>query len=208
MLVDYSVELGREDPVMEFPWISSDGQLLYYDLKSDPSLIASIAEAKPFPDFQAFLLRVNATAQLLTSKCDVWSTQELKPEEELFGAQWKFGCYVDLLFSQELKVSHDLICSEAVLLLSDAQRIRLAVHQQFAEAVCALLARVPEMPASIELVIRPCLFHGAAPEHGFHGFGITTYLFGFGQTQEAACRQWLIALKLLQNAILQILAKK
>ncbi|HET6936463.1 MAG TPA: hypothetical protein VFI72_16595 [Candidatus Angelobacter sp.] len=202
MLVDYSVELGRDDPIMEFPWSSSDGQLLYYDLKSDPSLIASIPEAKPFPDFQAFLLRVNATAQLLTSKCDVWSTQELKPEEELFGAQWKFGCYVDLLFSPEL------ICSEGVLLPSDAERMRLAAHQQFAEAVCALLARVPEMPASIELVIRPCLFHGAAPEHGSHGFGITTYLFGFGQTQEAACRQWLIALKLLQNAILQILAKK
>jgi hypothetical protein len=207
MLVDYSVELGPEDPVMEFPWSSSDGQLLYYDLKSDPSLIARIAEAKPFPEFQAFLSRVNATAQLLTSKCDVWSTQEFKPEEELFGAQWKFGCYVDLLFSPELMFPHELICSEGVLLPSDAQRIRLAAHQQFAEAVCALLARVPEMPASVELVIRPCLFHGAAAEHGAHGFGITAYLFGFGETQDGACRQWLIALKLLQNAILQILAK-
>lgn len=207
MLVDYSVELGPEDPVMEFPWSSSDGQLLYYDLKSDPSLIASIVEAKPFPEFQAFLLRVNATAQLLTSKCDVWSTQELKPEEEIFGAQWKFGCYVDLLFSQEPEVSPDLICSEGVLLPSDGQRIRLAAYQQFAEAVCALLARAPEMPASVELVIRPCLFHGAAPEDSCHGFGITAYLFGFGESQDAACRQWLIDLKLLQNAILQILAK-
>ena len=42
MYVDWAVELGADDPVLDFPWASQDG-LRYYDLKSDPNELTNTA---------------------------------------------------------------------------------------------------------------------------------------------------------------------
>src|SRR5437763_17221918 len=99
MQVDYSIELGADDPALEFPWASDDGRVSYYDLKQHPDLVLNIEEAREHPELSEFLSRINAASSpLQTAKCDAWSTHELSPEEEIFGASCKFACYVDLLF--------------------------------------------------------------------------------------------------------------
>ncbi len=61
-----------------------------------------------------------------------------------------------------------------------------------------LLKRVPEIPASAEFLIRRCYYGDEA------GFYITFYLFGYGDDEERARQQWVIGLKLVENAIRQV----
>ena len=144
MYADYSVELGHDDPALELPWRAEHGTCCYQDLKSDPSLIDSVPEAVQYPELRRLLLRLNASNfPLQTAKCDVWITQELAPEEDIFNADWKQGAYVDLLFVREDK------------------RLDLRLHQILAESLCTLLARAPEFSASVELVIRRCHYWNA-----------------------------------------------
>ncbi len=147
MLVDYSVEIGPEQPALELPWISDDGELRYIDLKSDLSLLSHLPEAKGRPELAAFLGRINAAGfPLQTAKCDLWQTNELSAEEEIFNAESKCGSYIDLLF------------------VDGPQRFSFAQHESLVKELCALLKRAPEMPASVEFVIRQCHYHA-----DFHG---------------------------------------
>ena len=99
MQADYSVELGKEDPALELPWISADGSTRYYDLKRNPELVLQIPEALGSPELSAFLTRINAAGfPLQTAKCDLWYSRELSVEEEIFGAAGKFVSYIDLVF--------------------------------------------------------------------------------------------------------------
>ena len=50
MDADFSIELSREDPVLDFPWKDPHGKVAYFDLKRHPELLASIAEAADFAD--------------------------------------------------------------------------------------------------------------------------------------------------------------
>ena len=116
------------------------------------------------PELGEFLAAINSPAGILeTAKCDAWSSTEINPEEEIFGAACKFGSYVDLLFSQE---SLTLLFPE---------------HEQFARRVTQLLKRVPEIPAAAELIIRRCFYHVA--DEIRDGFYITFYLFGYGDDE-------------------------
>jgi len=147
MLVDYSVEIGPEQPALEFPWISDDGRLRYIDLKSNLFLLAHLREAKDCPELAAFLGRINAAGfPLQTAKCDLWQTNELSAEEEIFNAESKCGSYIDLLF------------------VDGPQRFSFEQHESLVKELCALLKRAPEMPASVEFVIRQCHYH--ADLHG------------------------------------------
>ena len=188
MQADYSVELGAEDPALEVPWQSHDGNVRYYNLKLNPDLVLNIAEARNHPELSEFLTRVNATGFALeTAKCDAWFSRELFPEEEIFGATCKFVCYVDLLFSE------------------DNLRFSLPRHEQLAEDVCNLLERAPEMAAAMEFVVRHCHYHaGDAQSDSRIGFFLTAYVTGYGDNQEEALQRWKIALKLLQNALVQV----
>jgi uncharacterized protein YjbI with pentapeptide repeats len=145
---DFSVELGREDPALELPWVSDDHSVRYHDLKQCPELALQIPEAVAHPELSAFLTRINAPdSPFATAKCDVWQSQEISPEEEIFGASQKFVSYVDLVFMDE------------------AVRTALQRHEEFAEKLCLLLGRAPDVPASIELVIRRCYFHQRVERH-------------------------------------------
>jgi hypothetical protein len=178
---DFAVELGVDDETLEFPWAADDGGPRYYDLKRQPELLLNIEEASRVPELAEFLVVMNSPASILeTAKCDTWSSTEINPEEEIFGAAYKFGSYVDILFSQAT-----LRCS-------------FAEHEQFAKRVTQLLKRVPEIPAAVELLIRRCVYHVAGEMQ--EGFYITLYLFGYGDDEPQARQRWAIALKLVENA--------
>ena len=143
MHADFSVELGRDDAALELPWSSADPAVRYHDLKRHPELLREIPEAVVYPELGVFLARINAAGfPLATAKCDVWTSREVAPEEEIFGDR-KFVSYIDLLFEDE------------------AARYSFERHEAFAKNLCRLLSQTPEIPAAVEVVIRRCYYHGA-----------------------------------------------
>ncbi len=184
MEADYAVELGADDETLELPWAADNGGPRYYDLKRQPELLLNVEEASRVPELAGFLTVMNSPAGILeTAKCDTWSSTEINPEEQIFGATYKFCSYVDILFSHEW-------------------RSAFAEHEQFAKRVTQLLKRVPEIPAAVELLIRRGFYHGAGEIH--EGFYITFYLFGYGDDGLQSRQRWAIALKLVENAIRQV----
>jgi len=184
---DFAVELGADDEVLDLPWVSADPAVRYYDLKRQPYLLLYVEEAQRVPALGEFLAAINSRASILeTAKCDAWPTTEMNPEDELFAAKCKFGSYIDLLFTDQLK------------------RFSFAEHEQAATRLTQLLRRVPEIPAAAEFLIRRCHYHHEDETHD--GFYLTFYLFGYGDDETQAQRRWAIALKLVENAIRQISA--
>lgn len=204
MYVDWSVELGADDPVLEFPWGGGEetspeeiapesasempspgkaGTPRYYDLSADPNLVRHLPEAQSSTELRKFLLRMNAAGSPLQSaKCDHWFTQEISEEEEIFGSTCKFASYVDLLFT----------AAERQLVFAD--------HEDYATRLCDLLKGAPEMPASAEIMVRRC-FYADHPDHD--GYYFTVYVSGFGETEAQARQRWSIALTLVQHALVQ-----
>jgi hypothetical protein len=181
---DFAVELGADDETLELPWAAAEGGPRYHDLKRQPELLLNIEEASRVPELGEFLAVINSPAGILeTAKCDTWSSTEINPEEEIFGAAYKFCSYVDILFSQE------------------TARCSFAEHEQCAKRITQLLKRVPEIPAAAEFLIRRCFYHVGDEIH--EGFYITLYLFGYGDDEPQASRHWASALKLVENAIRQ-----
>ncbi|MGA8299182.1 MAG: hypothetical protein WCB53_11370 [Terriglobales bacterium] len=191
MDADFSIELGHDDPVLDFPWFDPSGKLAYLDLKRHPDLLAKIEEAQNFPELAEFLRAANSPrAAFETAKCDTWTTTELTPEEEIFDSSHKFASYVDLVFSKiEARLSYDL-------------------HKQFAANLTALLRRAPKIAASAELCVRRCYFK--LPEADIHdeGFYSTLYINGYGKDEAGARKNWSIGLNLASNALLQLSASK
>jgi hypothetical protein len=185
MQADFAVELGRDDETLEIPWASPDGVPRYHNLKRDPNALAQIEEATRIGELRDFLVEVNAQASMLESaKCDAWSTSELNPDEDVFEMPWKFGSYVDLLFSDQIA------------------RFSLEQHEALLKQLTSLLQRVPEIPASAEVLLRRCFYHeNEAVQDGYY---ITFYLFGYGADEPRARTQWGIALKLVAAALAQL----
>ena len=180
MEADFSIELGPDDETLSLPWAAPDGGPRYYDLKRHPELLRHIEEAQREKELGEFLLAVNSTI-LETAKCDTWSTAQLNPEEEIFGAAHKFGSYVDLLFSD------------------DRARSSFPRHEDLAKRLTQLLRRAPEIPAAAEFLVRRC-YHGPDACQGFY---MTFYVFGYGDDEPRARQQWAIALKLSEHALRQ-----
>jgi hypothetical protein len=197
MDADFSIELGREDPVLDFPWKDSAGKLAYVDLKRHPELIARIEEAERFPELKEFLRVMNSARSMVeTAKCDAWATTELSTEEEVYDASYKFGSYVDVVFS-----SIDVRQSS---LRESSLRESLPAHEQFARKLVELLRRVPETPSAAEICVRRCYFgeDGGVRE----GFYCTLYVSGYGNDSASARQNWGVGLKLVGNAIVQLSA--
>ena len=185
MDADFSVELGSDDPVLDFPWTDASGKLAYFDLKRHPELLAQIEEAKEHQELAEFLRCVNSSRSAVESaKCDVWATQRLTPEEEVFGASRKFASYVDLVLSHI------------------DQRQSFPEHERFAKGLAVLLRRAPEMSSSAEVCVRRCFFgEGNGTRDGFY---FTVYVNGYGNDEAAARRNWAIGMKLVGSAIVQL----
>ena len=185
MDADFSIELGREDPVLDFPWKDPAGKLAYVDLKRRPELMAAIEEAAQFPELREFLRTLNSPRSMVeTAKCDAWATSELNAEEEIYNASHKFASYVDVVFSD-----------------IDA-RLSLFAHEQFARKLVALLQRAPETPSAAEVCVRRGYF---AEDKGVReGCYCTLYVSGYGNDEASARLNWGVALKLVGNAIVQL----
>jgi hypothetical protein len=187
MDADFSIELGREDPVLDFPWKDPAAKLAYVDVKRRPELMARIEEAEKFPELGEFLRAMNSARSMVeTAKCDAWATRELSAEEEVYDASHKFASYVDVVFSK-IDV-----------------RISLSAHEQFARKLVELLRRVPETPLAAEVCVRRCYFgeEGGVRE----GFYCTLYVSGYGNDGVSARQNWGVGLKLMGNAIMQLSA--
>jgi hypothetical protein len=191
MQADFSIELGREDHALEIPWSSPDGTQRYLNLKRQPELLLNVLEAADDRELAEFLVALNAVHSAVeTAKCDTWLSDEIHPEEEVFGAAWKFGAYVDIVFS------------------ALAQRASFELHEQFARAISSLLKRAPDFAAAADFVIRRCYTHHSNAESDSEdGFCITLYVNGFGDQEEDARKNWVIGLKVVQNALMQVLAQ-
>jgi hypothetical protein len=185
MDADFSVELGPDDETLEMPWTAGDNGPRYYDLKRHSEYLSSIKEVLSAPELGSFLTNLNASVSPFeTAKCDTWSTTEMSPEEDIFSAAHKFGCYVDFLFSEE------------------ACRFSFSAYEQFAKDLLKLLQKAPEMPARAEFLIRRCFYHTNSKVRD--GFYINLYVFGFGADESQARQRWAIALTLVENAIRQV----
>lgn len=188
-----SVELGAEDPVLEVPWQAGD--LRYFDLKRHPELLLELPETQRSCEMAEFLAAMNSPLSMLeTVKCDTWVSDRMEEEEAVYGASWKFGSYVDLIFTD--------IC----------ERASFSSHENFAARIARLLRRAPDLPSAAEFVVRRCFYRPAVggaevsdivQESGFY---LTFYLFGYGDDEDEARRRWGIALKITENALLQLSA--
>jgi hypothetical protein len=188
MDADFSIELGREDPTLDFPWTDPAGKLAYVDAKRCPELLATIEEAETFPELGEFLRVMNAPRSMVeTAKCDAWPTTELSAEEDFYNASHKFASYVDVVFSEI------------------DERRSFSVHEQFARNLVRLLRRAPDTPSAAEVRVRRCNF---AEDSGIgEGFYCTLYVSGYGSDQASARRNWGVGLKLTGNAIVQLSAR-
>jgi len=182
---DFAIELGADDETLEMPWAAPDSSLRYFDLKRSPEFLHEIQEAQKVPELGKFLAEVNSASSIFeTAKCDVWSSSEINPEEDIFGAPIKFGGYIDLLFSKE------------------RSRFSFEQHEATVKWLTKALQQSPELPASAEFLVRRCYYH--IQKEIKEGFYITFYLFGYGHHETEARQQWGEALKLAEQAIQQL----
>lgn len=185
MDADFSIELGKHDPVLDLPWTDPSGRLAYFDLKRHPDLIAKIEEAQAFPEVAELLIKLNSSRSPIESaKCDVWSTTELSADEAIYRSSHKLACYVDVVFSDLEK------------------RSSFSLHEGLVKKLCELLRRAPEIPSALEICLRRCFFpRGTNTREGFY---LTVYANGYGNDQLEARRNLAVALQLTGNAILQL----
>jgi len=189
---EVSVELGAQDDCLEIPWSSPEGEVRYYDLRRRPELLLNVGEVHNNRELGEFLASINSEHSILeTAKCDTWLSDKMTEEESIYGASWKFGSYVDLIFNDR------------------GPRTSLERHEEFADSTSRLLRRVPEIPAAAELVVRRCYYHDPEtpdPEVSETGYCVTFYLHGYGDDEAEARQRWAIALKVVENALLQLSA--
>ncbi|HVZ16059.1 MAG TPA: hypothetical protein VG897_02995 [Terriglobales bacterium] len=186
MQADFSVELTEEDPTLALPWTDPEGRWRYYDLRKYPEQIANLEEVQSFPPMREFLSVVNSiSSNLQSAKCDAWFSNKMTEEDEPFGASCKFGCYVDLAFHQQVP------------------QMSLPLHEAFAVRLVDLVKRAPELPASMEIIIRRAHFEDDTEEIR-EGYYFTTYVFGYGEDEAEARQSCGITLRLVGHAALQI----
>lgn len=193
MQADFSVELGADDHCLEMPWSSPDGKMHFLDLRARPELLLEITEAHGNRELAEFLSVVNQTGSLVqTAKCDTWLSDQLDAEDEIFGSPWKFGSYVDLIFSDT------------------RQQLSLPAHEEFAQRLTALLSKVPDFAAAADFVLRRSYYHRLErpPDHSDDGYCLTFYLNGYGDDEDEAKKSWAIGLKLVQNAVMQLSTRR
>lgn len=194
MDADFSVELGppSEEATLEMPWESgNDAGPRYFDLKRQPELLQFVPEAVQYPELGHFLRVLNSEDSVFeTAKCDVWFSDELDEAEDIYEADCKVGSYLDLLYDDQN--------SEA--------RFSFFRHEDLVRSLVRLLQNGPELAASAEFILRRCFYHasGGKSEDVRSGFYVTFYLFGYGNDEEQARKQWAGALHLAAAAMLRL----
>ena len=88
-------------------------------------------------------------------------------------------------------------------------RFNFDAHEELANELTRLLKLAPEISAAAEFIIRRCYFgtdeQAADVSEGFY---FTFYASGYGDEEPEAWQRWGIAMKLVENAILQLSARR
>jgi hypothetical protein len=192
MDADYSVELGPTADALEIPWKDPEGRLQYFDLRTEPDSIEQIPEALQFPALRRFLIELNSQqSPWQTAKCDVWS-EEVEPEDNLFGAEFAQGCYVDVVLAGEVPSLRD----------------NLKAHQRLARKAALNLDADEELEATVEIVVRRCYFHRSteeiAMEESDAGYCLTLFLTGYGASPAEAAGCWERAMEFAARCFLKL----
>jgi hypothetical protein len=170
----WSVELGHEDPTLEFPWSAPDGSHRYVDLLRSPQSIREIPEATRYPELGECLLALNSpSSRWQTVKCDVWLDHELGEATQIYDAALKFCSYVDLVARDK------------------GTRFSFDSHERFVKSAALQLSDDDGRPVTSEFIVRRCWYHpdtlSCDPTPGFH---VTCYLFGYGNDENQAHARW------------------
>ena len=202
MDAEFSAEIAADAPALELPWSSGDGASRFLDLRSRPELLLEVGEAARNRALGEFLATINsAEGPLQTVKCDTWLSAEIREEEKIYGTAMKYGSYIDLVFT------------------SEGARRSFDAHEKFVRALCALLAKAPSISVAAEFIVRRCYVHtaelaagklpavDAPPGNSADAFCVSFYLTGYGDEEDEARQRWTIGLKLVENAILQLVAR-
>jgi hypothetical protein len=176
MDADWSVELGRDDPTLEFPWSAPDGSQRFVDLSQRMAAVASLPEVSQYPEMAEVLIALNGKlSPWLTAKCDVWADDDLSEAEQVYDAQFKVCSYIDLIRR------------------SEAERFSFEQHEQWVRSA-ALSAQCaePDNPIACEFIVRRCWYrsesrHDDQPEAGFY---VTLYVSGYGSDEVRARALW------------------
>lgn len=175
MDADWSVELGHDDPSLEFPWSSPNGTQGFVDLTQRLEAVDEIPEAAQYPELARFLLELNGKfSPWLTAKCDVWIENELGEAEGIYDAKLKMCSYIDLIRSNE------------------SECFSFEQHEQWVKSASAILSNIGPHPIACELIVRRCWYraNSSSDDGPIPGFYITLYLFGYGNDEAQARARW------------------
>lgn len=183
MDADWSVEMGHDDEVLEFPWASDDPQIRFWDLRCHPESIVQIPEALDHPPLQTFLAALNSTETCFqTAKCDVWQSHLESGDRANSDASCVASCYVDLLFT-------------------DVQRqASFAAHESLVRSLSRRVQAEAEIKGEVEFIVRRCFYHRVVCDMD-QGCYITCYVHGFGVDERTAGDNWASALALVQHTL-------
>ncbi len=179
MQSDWTVACTAEDPEIVVPWAGKDPSLRYVDLRSAPDSIQEIPEAAEYSCVAAALRRWNqSNISLFTAKCDVWSyPAKLFDAEDLAEFAYARGSYIDLVPLDAATFVDFAACERQLRAWTDIARgIDLA----------ACRSEWTLRPARIF----PSLAALTANDTCLGGFATTLYVWGYGDSPEAAALAW------------------
>jgi len=192
MDADWSVELGGNDPALEFPWASPDGTQRFVDLSRRPEAISALPEAAQYPELANILTVLNGSlSPWLTAKCDVWIEDELGEAEEIYDARLKVGAYIDLVRRNE------------------SERFSFAQYEKWVKIAAAGLRDAgTDDPIACEFIVRRCWYHSYSrpDDESEPGFYVTLYVFGYGGGEPRARALWAEGLTRSADILLGLLA--
>ncbi|HZM10636.1 MAG TPA: hypothetical protein VFC15_10540 [Candidatus Limnocylindrales bacterium] len=189
MDADWSVELGHDDPSLEFPWASPDGTQRFVDLSRHLEAICEIPEAAQYPELARFLLELNGKfSPWLTAKCDVWIDNELGEAEDIYDAKLKMCSYIDLVRRNE------------------SERFSFEQHEQWVKSTAMTLRNIGPHPIGCELIVRRCWYPtgSRADDDPVPGFYITLYVSGYGDNEAEALARWAGGLTRVSSIVLGV----
>lgn len=168
MEADWSVEIGRDLPVIVAPW---DG---FVDLRRDPDAVKHVVEVANHPALAVALTAFNATdSPVFTSKCDYWplAADEIDAFEfDASGEEAQLGtaCYIDI------------IARDQALFAS------FAAHEDWVRRATLELRKYPQSQVRIEFVVRAAMNIESAGSDARDGFAVTLYVSACAATEAAA----------------------
>ncbi len=181
MYVDWSVELGADDPVLDFPWIgeaSSSDKTGSGNTASDHAGFDAVGHDDAGPDEVVREQAGSAHTPLryYDLKADpslIDQLQEARSSSELRKFLLRMNAAgfplqsakCDHWFTREISEEEEIFaapckCGSYVdLLFTTAERqLSFVGHEEFAAKLCDLLKSAPEMPASAEVMVRRCFY--------------------------------------------------